>query len=58
MCLQACPLCKTEITLHFADGIVQYECLHIEHEKCFFDNHPHNTTCVVCGLVSNVLMFK
>jgi len=58
MSIKACPVCSTPIILNLDDGVVHYECHHLEHESCYFDIHSQNVTCLICGWVSDQVIFK
>ena len=55
---EICALCGEEILVNGFQAVVYYVCSHVEHDGCFFDIHPHNVTFVICGVVSDVLLFK
>ena len=53
----SCALCGLLIVFDGSDAVVHYQCGHLEHEECFFEHHPHNAVCVVCGKPSHPLYF-
>ena len=54
----SCACCGGVVVIDAHDAIVHYSCGHVEHEDCYLDNHPHNVTCLVCGIPSKTLNFK
>ena len=53
-----CACCGGVVVIDSHDATVLYSWDHVEHEDCYFDNHPHNLTCLVCGIQSKILEFK
>ena len=53
-----CACCDVTVIIDAHDAGVCYSCGHVEHEDCYFDNHPHNLTCLVCGIQSKSIEFK
>jgi ribosomal protein S27E len=53
-----CAQCGLRIVYDNEGAIVYYSCGHVEHEDCYFDHHPHNIVCLVCGTRSDILVFK
>jgi hypothetical protein len=53
-CIQ-CDLC---IVYDIDGAVVHYWCGHVEHDDCYFDHHPHNLVCLICGDRSDFLVFK
>ena len=39
-------------------AIILYSCGRVEHEDCYFNHHPNNIICLVCGKHSNILLLK
>ena len=55
---KSCACCGGVVVIDAHDATVHYSCGHVEHEDCYFDNHPHNLTCLVCGIQSKILEFE
>jgi hypothetical protein len=53
-----CAQCDLCIIYGNDDGAVDYSCGHVEHEDCYFDRHPHNVICLICGERFNFLVFR
>ena len=53
-----CGCCGNTVLVDAHDAIAQYACGHVEHEDCYFHHHPHNLTCLVCGVESELIYFK
>ncbi len=56
-------MCCAQCGQHIDDNnqcaaTVHYSCGHVEHEDCYFDQHPHNIVCLICGKRSIMLLFK
>ncbi len=54
----ACAQCGQHIIYSEFSAIVHYSCGHVEHEDYYFDHHPHNIICLICGERSVMLAFK
>jgi ribosomal protein S27E len=53
-----CAQCGQHIIDRELGAIVHYSGGHLEHENCYFDHHPHNIICLICGERSVILIFK
>jgi ribosomal protein S27E len=55
--LIVCSLCNRVIINDGVNCFVYYSCAHIEHEDRYYDSHPSNVICLICGVVSNGVFF-
>lgn len=52
------PVCDDTMEIWNDKPTVHYSCRHIKHDDWFFNYHPHNLVCLVCGKLSDFLLFK
>jgi len=53
-----CAQCGLCIIYNNDDDVVDYSSRNVEPDDCYFDHHPHNVICLICGGRSNFLAFK